>query len=52
VPSRASDRASGSGNSEPDGRPEVDATASPQTWSVERPFASVVLEKNSAIPHL
>jgi hypothetical protein len=52
VPSRAADRASGSGNSEPDDRPKVDATPSPETCSVERLFPSVVLEKNSAILHL
>jgi hypothetical protein len=37
VPSQAADR------------PEADATASPETCSVERPFPSAVLEMNPAI---
>ena len=47
--SRAVDCASGRGNSEADDRPEVEATASPEICSGERPFPAIVLEEGSAI---
>src|SRR5258708_4832908 len=47
--SRAVDCASGPGNSGADDRPEVEAAASAEICSGERPFSSVVLEEDSAI---
>jgi hypothetical protein len=47
--SRAVDCASGRGNSEADDLPEVEATASAEICSGERPFPSIVLEEESAI---